>query len=265
MKRRYIVIPVTALVLALLIGVFVTVFTTPLSAYLCESNDYTEYVKDDGTVVIETNDYFYTSKKVGKIMQTAYKLNPSQENLDALVMMYSAKLYIDGKHRGNTPPADYLKNCVKYQKIFYESEYNEEEGMFAVGCGDMVALLHNVGKGVDYAKALYLDGQIDESKKIMEEVLGMITPDDNVALTLIKDYYYLVYSTTESVTLKQWVLEKEAQLEKFFKGNEKVASFIEKHGFMFSNPDFETYIDIAGWPDFQQVEGEIKAEPELDN
>jgi len=264
MKKKYYLIPIIAIVLAVLAGLFVTFFTTPVLVYLTEnSQPHSEIYHDDGTITYDYDDYFYTVKKTGKIMRFAYKLNPSQENLEALAGLYSTFNYIQGTHKGNTPPPDYLKNCVKYQKLAYELDADEADSTFASPVG-----MKKVGKfneALDYAKALYLNGQVEESEIIVEDLYASLEKEQRTvvnneetedrdeyyaSLLSFRDYFYLVYSSTENVTVKKWVLNTEALIEKDAKKNEKINHYIGQHGYLFSNPDYDTYVS-GKWPESQ--------------
>ncbi len=265
MKKKYYIIPIVAIVLAVLTGLFISLFTTPVLAYITENKSPSNEIKDEQgyTLYYDYEDWFYTTKKVGKIIRTAYKLNPSMENLDAVCSLYSTDWYIKGTHKGNTPPIDYLKNCVKYAKIYYESEYVDGEDPYAVPSSSFtdnpIFMFHKMPRGLEYAKALYLDGQTEESQKIFEEVLkGLDTNnmhDCRMFVMLSKGYLYLVYSSTENVTLKQWILETEAELQKLIENEDSTKNYIEKHGFLFSNPDYDTFVR-GDWPDNDPIEDE---------
>lgn len=256
MKKKYFIIPIVAIVLAVLTGLFISLFTTPVLAYITENNNkgYHVVYHDDGSETYEYDDWFYTVKKVGKIAQFAYKLNPSQENLETLAGLYNPNFYISGTYKGNTPPSDFLKNSVKYSKLMVESKFSPGESTYAVSVdsGERIFL---TGNRVKYAMALYLDGQIEESKK---EILDLTSKIDNAfkkdgidtfnSYLGLRDYFYLVYSTTENPTLKKWVLDTEKEIEQKARKNEKLNGYISRNGYMFSNPDFESYATF-NWPE----------------
>ena len=257
MKKKYYIIPIVAIVLAVLTGLFISLFTTPVLAYITENNSpHAEIPHSDGSITYEYDDWFYTVKKVGKIAQFAYKLNPSQENLENLAGLYNPNIYVSGTHNGNTPPKDFLKNSVKYQKLMVESKLSPGESTYAVSVenGERIFITFN---RVKYAMALYLDGQIEESKK---EILDLASKIDNAfkkdgvetfsAYLSLRDYFYLVYSTTENVTVKKWVLDTEAEIEKQAAKSNRLSEYIERQGYLFSNPDFESYVSF-NWPETQ--------------
>ena len=263
MKKKYYLIPIIAIASAVLAGLFITFFTTSLTYYICQPE--LELVpRTDGSETYEAKDCFYAAKKVGKIVQLAYKLNPCAENLDTLTLIYDPDNYILGKSKNNTPTSDFLKNSVKYTKMYYETEFAEEDGVYAIpysmDYGVKLELLPKFSNGVEYAKALYLNGQVEESQKVIEELIKMFSPEYyGTSIGTLKDYLYLAFSSTENVTLKQWVLEKEKEIEKMIMNDSKIMQVIEKRGYLFSNPDYDTYVS-HNWPEYVRLEDEADEE-----
>ncbi|MBO4339452.1 MAG: hypothetical protein J5877_06015 [Clostridia bacterium] len=258
MKKRYRLIPVIAIILAFAAGILMTVLTTPVMGYIAENKSpRTEIYHDDGSITYEYKDRFYTAKKVGKLMQTVYKLNPSQENLEMVSGIYSPFTYINGTYKGNTPPADFLKSMVKYQKLVYEKGYVEGDSTYIVPSNTDIKQLVKLNDGIRYAQALYLNGQIEDSEQLVEHLINEIKENsswsrDNsfTGYLSLRDYFYLVYSTAENVTVKKWVLDTEAEIEKQAIKSSKLSEYIERHGYLFSNPDYESYV-TNNWPEAQ--------------
>lgn len=261
MKKRFTLIPVIAIVLAVLTGLFTTFFTTPLVCYFTNGYGITGDVPE-GESDIGQGDYFYNVKKSGKITRFAYALNPSLENLNALVSLYSTNTYIQGTYKGDTPPSDFLKYAVKYSKLFYETKYSENEAPFAIPQSaetiDETFTFYTLPNGLEYAKALYLDGKTEESEKVAEELFDAIIKQKNPSGAYkyyLKDYLYLVYSAAENDGIRQWVVEKESELEKVFELNKNISIYKMAHGFLFSNPDYDCYVS-GKWPDFEKAKNE---------
>jgi hypothetical protein len=62
------------------------------------------------------------------------------------------------------------------------------------------------------------------------------------------------------VTVKKWVLDTEAEIEKQANKSSVLSEYIAKHGYLFSNPDYESYV-TNNWPE-AQVGGYINNVPD---
>ena len=262
MKKRYIIIPLATIAFALCLAMFMTFFTTPAYSIVTGAGNVMLASTEEG----ETHeDYFRPAKKAGKVLQLSYKISPKYETLETLKSTYNPYFYIIGTYYKQTPPSDFLKNSVKYTKLMCETEYDEDRSASVrVPMNSPLFDMFKASEIKDYAQALYLDGQVEESEKVIEDLFAEIKEkakgaDDEqikhlyVAFYQFRDYFYLVYSSTENVSVKKWVLDTEAAIEKEAKNSESIAKYIESHGYFFSNPDYDTYVKHP-WPEEVDVE-----------
>ena len=148
-------------------------------------------------------------------------------------------MYKYGTYWNNTPPEDFTKYCVMYNKILYNSPYRDEwNNVIAVPVTSDRELNWKLDWGIKYAVALYLDGQIDESKKIIDECVALVGDKEEFAVYYwsMKDYFYYVYSITDSQDMKNWIVEKENSIDKVCRGMEKYKKFFLKNDCIYHNP-----------------------------
>ncbi len=252
MKKKHIIIPIACGLLAIVLGLLIVFYTTPVS-YEIHSEKFNEIY---GATEVgqefhpENADWFYMAKKCGKTMNIAYKINPSGNNLLACGDVYSVFNYKNGIYYSQTAPDDYLDYCVKYSKALYESPNSGAES-FAVPVGFDAEKNHKINYGIRYALALYLKGDIEASKGIAQESIDLIDADCWVTCLTFKDYFYYVYATSQDEALKAWILEKEAYLEQLARDTHKYDGYFEKHESLYTNPDLDTVIR-GGWPEYSE-------------
>lgn len=244
---KTLVLPIVCIVLCVTAIITSTVFTTPAVIETYESK---QVYYDE---IDENYDFFEFSRKCGWIMEIVYKFTPSVRNLQIAQLTYSIHTYLQGTYYGQTAPKGYLENCLKYSKILYDSEYNpNEENYFAVAVGYDNTKHWKLTNSVEYLKSLYLNGEIDEMKRVADESFALFNAENPYYALSIKDFFYLVYSDTKDESLRQWVLEKEAYFDNAMRQSDKYNSekFYSVYNSRYTNPDYESYV-LDKWPEHQ--------------
>lgn len=254
--KKHIIIPIVCGLLVLVIGILAVTLTTPLS-YELNSEKFNKLYNPYGPSgeVIPTPlsevDWFYMAKNCGKMMNTAYKINPSLSNLKACYRIYSYKHYIYGSFYGYEMPEDFVKNCVFYTKAVYETPYEKLQGnLIYVPIGNNMENQMKLTFGMEYALALYFDGQIKESQALVEELMPLVDTENIPFSYILKDYFYYVNATTSEKSVESWTLEREAEIDRLIKDSGKMTEYYEKHDSFFTNPNLATYVNGA-WEEYQ--------------
>lgn len=256
MKVKHVLIAVGCGLLVLVLGLITATLTTPLSYQINAGWFEREYAgptdENSAAKPIDQFDWFGFTEKCGKTMNLAYKINPSQANLDALVDIYSVQRYMRGHYQyAQTAPDGYVQYMVKYNALMYETQphqVNRVSYVPLIAGNEQASWLTKWA--VDYAMALYIDGQTDKSKEIIETNMRLLTDEEALfAVSYYKEYLYFVFSDTEDASLKRWVLDVEAYFDLVASRSEKSKGY-QKYGTLFTNPDFKDYISY-NWPEFQ--------------
>ena len=255
MKKKHIVITLLCGLLALVIGVLVIFSVTPAS-YKIHYDRFTKMISpyvssadDSSSVPYSEIDWCYLAKNCGKSMNRVYKINPSTDNLLKCTKVYTSQYYILSKQYNKEIPDDYTSYCAKYWEILYNTPYSEVNEPINIVSGPVDSLTAwKLGNGLEYARSLYIDGQVDKSKAVLEELIELIDKE-GIFAGEFKDYLYYVNATTDDESLKAWVLEKESVLEEYYR--QRDGSFYETHDSYFSNPDLETYYS-RDWEEYRE-------------
>lgn len=246
--KKRILVPVICILLALCAVLAVTVYTTPVCYTLYEAF----YTYSDNEKDIPKN--FEMSRKIGSITESVYKSRPTIDNLLRVAHCYMTDWYIWGTYAGEEVPKGYLEKSLKYSKLKYEEEYKEEyvKKFEAVPVSDKNETLWKIQNGMEYAKALYLNGDFDEAKRVCEEMLGLLTKLDASFPTfgLFRSFFYLVYSDSKVESQKAWVLEKEKALDDFYKSAGEYEKYFSQHDSFFTNPTYDEYAS-GNWPEYR--------------
>ena len=257
MKKKHIVISILCGLLALVIGVLAVTLTTPLS-YELNSDKFDKLYNPygpNGEVVptpLSDVDWFFMAKNCGKTMNLAYRINPSISNLKACYSIYRYKNYIYGNFYGYDMPDDFVTNCVKYTKAVYETPYEKLQGNITyVPIGNNMENQMKLTFGMEYALALYFDGQVKQSQALVDELMTLVDTENIAFSYTLKDYFYYVNATTADKAVESWVLEKETAVEQLIKDSGKLKAFYEMHDRFFSNPDLTTYVN-GDWEEYRE-------------
>ena len=255
-KKNKLAVVAISLLVAIILTSVVLLFTTPISAQFYSWKFDSKYAVPgtEDNVVWSDIDWFYVTRKCGSLMNIVYKINPSVKNLDACSSVYSISHYKYGKYYNNEVPKDYLKNSIKYYEKLYNSEYRDKwNNEYAIPVVSDRQVQWKLGWGVDYAMALYADGQVEKSKEIINECLGLITEEYSVMYWTMKDYFYYAYTTTDDAALKDWIVEKENEINETCKSFEKYKDYFKKHDSIYYNaPSFNDYME--GWEEYETDE-----------
>lgn len=226
MKKKYLIFPVVALVLSVLAGIIMLVFTTSFVYEFHACRSYED---------VENNpkyDYFGVVNKSGKFTQLAYKIEPNFSNLYVLRKLYSPYMvvfyinYCDESYKEeiNKLPSDFYEKSIEYSKLYYDyllenydlkQKYSDLSNnvMIVVG-GEKQELL---SCRCDYINALYLNGQKDEARRLVEETLENFDSYDDPAISVtygLIDFVYLVHNMETDKEYQKWMLETERKLTK---------------------------------------------------
>ena len=248
-SKKRIALPLIVIAISLCAIVAICVFTTPLVYYLYEA----KYTYADGET--EAPSSFDMANKIGKICETVYKVHPSLDNLQRVYQCYSTGfVYFDGIYKGEQAPEGYLEKSLKYAKLRYETEFDEEaeKKYAAVPVAENYEKQWRISNGADYMTALYLNGKKDEAMRLYEKIASTINEKDmeRPVYGVFKSFFYLVYSDAKDDTQRNWVLEKEAVFDKNARQKESYDKYFSKHDSLFTNPDYKTFIS-GEWPEFQ--------------
>lgn len=221
MNKKNSVLPVSTLVLSVMAGMLMLVFTT--------SFVYNFYSITYDTLKYKTEiDYFDVVNRSGKFAEIAYKIDPSYSNLFVVSHLYDPTRvvhyinYLDDKDCLNKLPSDFTEKSVEYSKIYYDYllDYYEQSKVndslpninsltYTIGTEQQVLF----GYYSDYITALYLNGQKDEARKLVDEVINNYSSyeDAYVSYGLI-DFVYLVHNTETDKDFQKWMLDNELRL-----------------------------------------------------
>ncbi len=242
---KTLVLPIVCIVLCVTAIITATVFTTPMVIETYESKQ-VYYDEIDGNY-----DFFEFSRKCGWIMEIIYKYTPSVRNLQIAQLVYGIHTYLQGTYYGQTAPKGYLEKNLKFSKLLYESEYDPNaENFFAVAVGKDNNVHWKLTTSVEYLESLYLNGEIDEMKRVADEVFALFDAEDIYYAMTVKEFFYLVYSDTKDESLKAWVLEKETFFDDAMKAAGKSEKFYSVYDSHYTNPDYKSYV-FDKWPEHE--------------
>ncbi|MBE6836212.1 MAG: hypothetical protein E7515_08210 [Ruminococcaceae bacterium] len=261
-KRNVLKVIAISLLIAFLLTSVVLVFTTPIVAkyYSYKFDKAYNMPTEEGEEGIDAKDYdwFYVARKCGPLMNLVYKINPSLNNLDACHGVYSISELKYGLYYNKPVPKDYVKYCLKYSEKIYNSEYRDSysNGLYSITVVPVVPdqqTQWKIGWGIDYAQALFIDGQIEESKKIIEDCISLVGDKEDYAVMYwtMKEYFYYVYASTDDQALKDWIVEKENAITKTCKGMKKFNNFFIRHSEIYSNTESLDEFFDGQWAEYK--------------
>ncbi len=222
MKKKYLIFPVVAIALAFLAGMIMVVFTTSFvyEFRACRSHDYSD--------IKQKYDYFDVVNKSGKFAQFVYKIEPNFSNLYVLNNIYSptiATLYINyaqesNKEELNRLPSDFYEKSAEYSKLYYEFlvdnyEYKEKctnrSNQIPIPVGGKVQEL--LIERCNYINALYLNGQKDEARKLVDETIENYDYYNSFAKAIVTfeltDFVFTVHNMETDKEYQKWMLDTE--------------------------------------------------------
>lgn len=176
-----------------------------------------------------------------KVTELAYKINPSYSNLQACQDTYFYRLYFDPCGYtdivldANSMPKDFYAKSVKYSKEMYHFYLTNKDAYS--GSKDSNSYLdigymsydHAIASSLsDYAISLYLNGEKEESRKIIDEYFERTEKSEADSVTMnmayMHNYVYTLHRLEKDRDYQEWIVETE---KKFTALHYKIVSDID--------------------------------------
>lgn len=211
MKKKFIVIPVIVLVLALVGGTVMTVCTTDfMLEYYTFRTPMIEVVSNG-----EKNETYDMSKfnydRAREFVDLRYKIEPNVFSLERASAQYSPYTLVQQVENGLKIPEDSYKKGIAYHEAILDmdsaqlvNDYSSSEG--AVYPSEEMFKANYIS---EYIWLLYLDGQVDKMKEVTDEYIASLeTADSMKTIVFFSSTFSYVYNNGNNAD-KTWVLETE--------------------------------------------------------
>lgn len=227
MNKKKLALPIITLVLSVIAGTLMLVFTTSFVYNFYENRSFE-------TPEYKTKiDKFEVVKRSGKFAQTAYKIEPNYSNLFAVKSVYDLNYAV---HCGifpdddnniadylNKMPSDFTEKSVEYSKKYYDylfEHYDQKKEYDSLADGKFMSFsignlpIELIFHYSDYITALYLNGQKDEVRRLVDEVLNNCDSYEHAYYIVygLEDFVYLVHNTETDKDFQKWMLDAELRL-----------------------------------------------------
>lgn len=256
MKKKCLILPSVMLVIAVLAGAFMMVFTTSFVfnlkenySYACcsiENNFGDNLSESENTLLKSYADCYRQGNELFKII---YKINPNFSNLSGASNIYNTNtllLTFNEFENGleevlKVLPEDYPEQCLKWNKTYYEyvkNNYNEfyNNQHNSLGAFDAYPVCSKeniiIQAKVGYLTALYLNGQKEEAQKEVEEILRDYKDiEPNLSSYFISEFVFLVHNVETDKAYQEWMLSKEYEFTQIVNSrinDDKYGNFYEE-------------------------------------
>lgn len=203
MKKKSLIFPIIMLVLSMISGMFLLVFTT-------------DFVFD-----------FYANRediesliKKAPVLELSYKINPTVQTMYSLSEVYNAYhavQFTGDEVKVEAVPDGFYEKCVRYQKLVYDY-VNSDSYKHLKTDSDPFAPIHpveyneKVMVGKDYALALYMSNQKEEAKRIIGNIINDTDNENDKKYIWLRSYFYIVCEFEKDEDYLNWLEETESKI-----------------------------------------------------